>query len=194
MSNAYFRNFKTHSQSDKAKRMPAESRKEILKLVVPAEPSCAPEVKEEAKASPQKQGVYGYIFQSGPQILAVSVPGDVVPVRFSNHTVLKGLAHDDNSSDIIVMVSGVYEISYSVTMRAANALHLALSLQADGQTIDGSVMARLIDTREAVYGTAVLTELDAGATVRLIMTSGTVAAAQLSDSGVSASIMIKKLD
>ena len=194
MSNACFRNFKTHSQSDKTRRKPPESRKESLKLVVPAEPLSMPEVKKEAKASPQKQGVYGYIFHSGPQRLSVSVPGDVVPVRLSSNTVLKGLRHDDNSPDIIVMESGVYEISYSVTMQAVNALYAALSLQADGQTVSGSVTARLIDTHEAIYGAAVLAELKAATVVRLVMTSGTAAAVQLTDSGVSASMMIKKLD
>ena len=194
MSVAYFRNFKTHSKNDRKKRQHFEPRQESLKLMPHAEPSIVPEVKEDAKALPNKQDVFGYIFHSGPQMLSVSVPGDVVPFRLSSHTVLKGLRHDENSPDIIVMESGVYEISYSVNMQAVNALHAALSLQADGQTIEGSVTARLIDTRAAVYGTAVIAELKAGASVRLVMTSGTAAAVQLSDSGVSASMMIKRLD
>ncbi len=194
MSYAYFRNFKNHSQNVKTKRKPPESRKERLNLVAPAELSGVPEVKETVKASPHKQGVYGYIFQHGPQMLSVSVPGDVVPVRFSSHALLEGLRHDEHSPDIIITESGIYEISYSVTMQANNALHAALSLQADGQTVSGSVISRMIDTRDAIYGTAVLSELKAGATLRLVLTSGTAAAAHLSDSGVSASLMIKKLD
>ncbi len=192
MSVTYYRSFKTHPNNSKAKQQRAEPRKEGLKLMPPAEPTAVRE--EKADAAPQKRNIFGYIFHSGPQALSVTVPGDAVPFRLGSHTVLSGLQHEENSPDVKIEEAGIYEIGYSVVMQAANAVHAALSVQADGQTVEGSVTARLIDTHEAVYSAVMLAELKAGTTLRLVITSGTAAGVQLSDSGVSVSLLIKKLD
>lgn len=194
MGMAYFRSFKTQSQRSEKKRQRIAPRKESL-IFVPS-PKKADEQQREVQTAPvlQKKSVHGYIFHSGPQTLTVTVPGDVAPVRLASHTVLNGLQHDEHSPDIMVLEEGTYEISYSVVMKAANEVYAALSLQADGKTIDGSVTARLIDTQETAYSAAVLAEIKAGALIRLVITSGTAAGVQLSDSGVSASIMIKKIN
>jgi hypothetical protein len=141
-----------------------------------------------------KQSVFGYVFHTGLQSLAVTVPGDVIPVKFGSHTVLTGLRHDEQSPDIMIMESGIYEISYSVSMQAAYAVHAALSLQANGETIEGSLMAKLVNTYESVFSAAVLAELKANTEIRLVMTSGTAVSAELTGNGVSASLMIKKLN
>lgn len=194
MSDTYFRNYKT---------MPHSNEKVIWQRTKP-QPNIPDEMQPEEQlnskedsieeTATEKRSVYGYVYHNEPQTLAVKMPGEVVPVCFGNHTVLSGLLHDADSPDIKVTETGIYEIGYMVILQSAMAAHAALSLQADGKTIEGSLTTRLLNAQESVYSGAVLAEIEAGSAIRLVITSGTALSAQLLGSGVSASMMIKKLD
>jgi hypothetical protein len=141
-----------------------------------------------------EQGVFGFLYHTGPQSLSVSVPGDVVPIKFGSHTVLSGIKHEEQSADIVIGAKGVYEFSYTLVISAPTTVHAAFALQADGQNLPGSLFSRQISPEERVYGATVLAELNNNASVRLVMTSGTVLNAELTGSGVSASLIINKLN
>ncbi len=194
MNDTYFRNFRSLPNSNEPVRWQrTKPLADGLTGIPAAQKQDKHEISTEKKTAPEKQSVFGYVFENSPQTLAVKMPGDVVPVSFGSHTVLSGLLHDAGSPDIKVTETGIYEIGYSVVLQAANAAHAALSLQADGKIIEGSLTARLISTQESVYSATVLTELKAGTTVRLVITSGTALCTQLAGSGVCASMVIKKL-
>lgn len=141
----------------------------------------------------EKQNIYGYIYHNGAQGLNVKMPGDVVSVRFSDHAVLSGLRHNSESSDIEVIKSGVYEILYSVRITAKDAAFVTFGVQADGKTVKGSQINRLVNTQESICCTSILTELRQLTTIRLVMTSGVAVNVELNGSGVCASFVIKKI-
>lgn len=140
------------------------------------------------------QGVFGYIYHTGPQSLSISVPGDVAPVKFASHTVLSGVRHEEQSPEIVIETAGIYEISYSMILSAATTAHTAFALQANGQKLTGSLINRILSPQDGMYSAAVLAELKENTVLRLIMTSGSTLSAELSGSGVSASMLIKKLN
>lgn len=141
----------------------------------------------------RSQGVFGFMYHTGPQSLTVSVPGDVAPVKFASHTVLSGVRHEEQSPEIVVEKAGIYEISYSVILSAATTAHAAFALQANGEKLTGSLINRILSPQEGMYSAAVLAELKDNTVLRLIMTSGSIFSAELSGSGVSASLLMKKL-
>ncbi len=140
------------------------------------------------------QDVFGFVYHTGPQSLAVSVPGDVAPVKFGCHTVLSGVSHDEQSSDVFIETAGVYEISYSIIISAATTAHAAFALQADGEKLPGSLISLLVRPEEGMYSAMALAELKENTSLRLIMTSGSTCSAELNNSGVSASLLVKKLN
>lgn len=145
-------------------------------------------------AETSAQGAYGFIYHTGPQCLSVSVPGDVAPVRFGCHTVLSGIKHEDQSPEIVIDTPGFYEITYSLNLSASTAVHATFALQANGEHLPGSLISRIVSPEERIISASVMTALKQNTTLRLIMTSGSAFSAELSGSGVSASMMIKKLN
>lgn len=193
MSVTYFRNFKTHAHSygSKLRRHMMGQHKTVLMDLPSADTQIELNRDEESKMNNQR--AFGYVYYAGPQKLSVSVPGDVTPVRFDSHTVLQGLSHDDNSPEILAGQSGIYEISYTVSAQSDNSAYAAFAVQIDGQTVDGSMTAKLINAQGCVYNAAVITEIKQGTLIRLVMTSGTTISVETTGNGVSASMMIKML-
>lgn len=140
------------------------------------------------------QNTYGHIYHSGPQSLCVTVPGDVVPVKFSKESALSGLRHDADSPELVINETGIYEISYCVCVQAEISVYAAFALQVGGENIEGSIISRLLNTSEIVYSSTVLSELKKNSTIRLVMTSSSVVSAVMKNTGVTASLIIKKLN
>ena len=193
MNITYYRNFKTQMQSNNALhwKRNRQTQKNMIDLPAAEPPLISG---EEAVNQQDNQKAIGCFYHTEPQALTVTVPGDVTPVRFASHTVLQGLSHDDDSPEFVAGQSGIYEISYTVSAHTINSAYAAFAVQIDGQTVDGSVSAKLVDTQGCMFGASVITELNQGAVIRLIMTSGTAISVETDSNGVSASMMIKKLD
>lgn len=141
-----------------------------------------------------RESVFGYIYHAGTQNLVVTVPGDVAPVVFSKNTVLSGVRHDEDSPDVFIAETGIYEICYSVLIHTAKDVCASFSLQANGQAIEGSTISRLLNTMESVCSATTLTELSQDDAIRLVMTSCSPVSAEMKNSGVCGSLMIKKVN
>ena len=193
MNITYYRNFKTQMQSNNALhwKRNRQTQKNMIDLPAAEPPLISG---EEAVNQQDNQKAIGCFYHTEPQALTVTVPGDVTPVRFASHTVLQGLSHDDDSPEFVAGQSGIYEISYTVSAHTINSAYAAFAVQIDGHTVDGSMSAKLINTQGCLFSAAVITELKQGATIRLIITSSTAIRVETDNNGVSASMLIKKID
>ncbi len=139
------------------------------------------------------QGVFGFVYHTGPQSLYITVPGDTVPVKFGKHTVLSGIKHEEESPEIVIESKGVYEISYALSLSSETAVYTSFALQADGESMPGGVITRMVNQEERTYIGTVLAEINDDTMIRLIATAGSAVKVDLSASGVSASLVIKKI-
>ncbi len=137
---------------------------------------------------------YGCVYHVGAQSIAVTVPGDSVPVKFSHSAYLSGVWHEDDTPDLVIKEQGIYEISYALYMSGITEAAVAIAVQSDGNTLPGSLQRRFLTSEEQVYGGMVVAELWKDSMLRVIMTSGTVVSAEFKGSGVTATLVLKKLD
>lgn len=192
MNGTYFRTIKTGAHGAAAKRWERTEPRGEIRGFVPSE-TLVPEMVRCETSEEKEAAVYGCVYQQGAQCLDVNVPGDLAPVRFSGHSILSGMRHDEDAADVVADAAGVYEIRYSALLRAEKAVYAAVMLQADGETIEGSLTGRLTQPQGCAYDASVIAELKDGAALRLVATSGSVASLELAGSGVTAYMLVRRL-
>lgn len=142
---------------------------------------------------PKGLSAYGCVYHVGTQKLSVTVPGDMVPVKFDHDAFLNGIWHEEDTPDVQIKDHGIYEVTYMVCLAGASTAAVAFAVQADGEMMPGSLQSRLLTNEEQVCGGTVIGELWKDSIVRVVMTSGTVVSGEMKGTGVTASLVLKKL-
>jgi hypothetical protein len=102
---------------------------------------------------------YGYVYTQGA--VTVLAGGDI---SFSNSGTLSGVSHTPGTTAVVVMVSGVYQINYSVNV-ATTGVNAAIAIAVNG-VVEASTDVLSVAGTGVISGTAIL-PLTAGDSVTL---------------------------
>jgi|GEM_PF-4390421 hypothetical protein len=139
------------------------------------------------------QGVFGTAYQLGPEILAVTVPGEIIPVTLSSSALLSGVTHDPGGAGIAVGPQGGYEIQFALYISADTANTATFLLQHDEENLAGGAWdIPLISGFQIVTGFT-MARLSQNSSVRIAMTAASPLAARLTGSNTTALLSVRKL-
>ncbi|XOQ44824.1 MAG: hypothetical protein ACFWTN_10330 [Clostridium sp.] len=102
---------------------------------------------------------YGYVYTQGA--VTVLAGGDI---SFSNSGTLSGVSHTPGTTAVVVMVSGMYQINYSVNI-ATTGVNAAIAIAVNG-VVEASTDVLSVTGTGVISGTAIL-PLTAGDSVTL---------------------------
>ncbi|MFU0832875.1 MAG: Collagen triple helix repeat protein [Oscillospiraceae bacterium] len=102
---------------------------------------------------------YGYVYTQGA--VTVLAGGDIT---FSNSGTLSGVSHTPGTTAVVVMVSGMYQINYSVNI-ATTGVNAAIAIAVNG-VVEASTDVLSVAGTGVISGTAIL-PLSAGDSVTL---------------------------
>jgi hypothetical protein len=102
---------------------------------------------------------YGYVYTQGA--VTVLAGGDI---SFSNSGTLSGVSHTPGTTAVVVMVSGMYQINYSVNI-ATTGVNAAIAIAVNG-VVEASTDVLSVAGTGVISGTAIL-PLTAGDSVTL---------------------------
>ena len=139
--------------------------------------------------------VYGCVYNIGPQDVTVAVPGEYVPIQFSNNAILsEGISHEAGTAEVAVCEAGDYKISFALYCTATAAAFATAVIQADGENIPGGVFSRMFTTQYQMVSGQTMVSLQACDNIRVVLTSAVAFGITLTGSDVTATLYIKKLN
>jgi len=147
-----------------------------------------------AAEQPTESGLraYGCAYHSTAQRLTVSRPEERVKVRLGSHSCLKRVDHAEDGAGLVVQEAGDYEITFELCAAVKAASPVIFELAVGEEKVPGGTVTAILRGGIRQYRCSVMTPLQAGGCVGVVMTSASVCEAEFTANG--ARLMIKKLD
>lgn len=178
-----------HAAADTAEVTNPFSKKASSAIETPA----SSQVREYAQPEPGLSA-YGCVFHKGPQRLIVVRSGEAVPVCFNAHSCLNRIAYNEGDNYVAAAEAGDYEITFDLRVSAKASAPVIFELRAGNKPLPGGTFEYALSSGTRECRGATMARLQSGDHISLVMTSVSVCEASLASGGVSAMLMLKKLD
>ncbi|MGI5848703.1 MAG: BclA C-terminal domain-containing protein [Christensenellales bacterium] len=192
----------TNTAPRPGKREPAVRREPAIRR----EPAVQEEIAVQQQTAQEEQGTkeervvhreclaaYGSVYQIGTEEVVVAVPGEIVPVTFSDNALLKRIQHEPGSAEIFIRESGDYQIDFTLYFTSTVAAFATFAIQADSDELPGGIFSKMLSVGYQVFSGGTMAALFADDPIRMIFTSGTAVGITLTGGDVTAFLNVKKL-
>ena len=142
----------------------------------------------------RRHSSYGCLYHTGTQRLVITQSHTAAAVCFGSHNCLCGIQHTEGDETVTVTEGGDYEVVFELRVLAKVSAPVTFSLCRENEALPGGVFVYMLSAGIRECRGSVMAHINAGDRIKLVISSITACEVLLAGSGVSATILLKRLD
>lgn len=142
----------------------------------------------------RRHSSYGCLYHTGTQRLVITQSVTAAPVCFGSHNCLCGMQHTAGEGTVTVTEGGDYEVLFELRVLAKVSAPITFSLCREHEALPGGVFVYMLSAGIRECRGSVMAHINAGDRVKLVISSITACEVLIAGSGVSATMLLKRLD